>query len=264
MPILANDRHETYALCRAKGMKPPQAAIAAGFATGSAITSALEKDVDVVNRIREHQEEIKERKDQRRLAAQASAREIGSLTGKTKAWVVEQLALNAQQAREDGDYGASNNALKLIGEELNMFKGGSAGSEDGADGLPTYDMDVLETVLKPAQDALAAPIPEEVVSERIEPDALKLIEGHGAAAKRIRESRRLNTGSETDAALLQDEEDQHSAPDDMFDEDQPYDDAPETPQQDAEEIVYDDEGPELVYDDEDEDIVPPPRSRGRV
>jgi hypothetical protein len=51
-----------------------------------------------------------------------AAKMVGQVTGISKAWVIQQLAENAINAKEDGDYGESNAALTLIGKEYGMFK----------------------------------------------------------------------------------------------------------------------------------------------
>lgn len=125
MPALSNQRHELYCAQRARGMVPAKAAIAAGFAAGPSIYTNLEKDPEIIQRISELLEEYRLHKEQRRVAALEAARMVGKTVGYTRAWVLEQLAEVAAQARADGEYGEANNALKLIGQELDMFKGHS-------------------------------------------------------------------------------------------------------------------------------------------
>lgn len=256
MAQLPNERHELYAKHRARGMKPAQAAIASGFASGSAVYAGLEKDHEVQARVAELMDEIKLKKEQQRAAAVASAREVGALTGKSKAWVIQQLAENAQMARQDGDYANANTALKMIGDELGMFKGGSAGEVEDANGVKTYDMDVLESVLDQARAELTPP--EDAPGLRDAPlpaDALKLIEGHGAAAKRIREARRLSTGSETDVALTQEAEiEDDDFAEEEFEDDEVHDEAPDAPEAATPEI-------DVTDAEEDEEQAPERRSQ---
>lgn len=202
MPQLENNRHETYALMRAKGMKPAQAGAVAGFAPGSSTASELEKDPEVKVRIQELFEELGARRDAMRDAAAEAAKVVGTMTGVSKAWVVKKLAENAQNAANDGDYKESNAALKLIGDEFGMFKGVSGEGQEDHNGQRVFDLDALEAVLSPAGKITA----EKVESDRdLNPQvALDLIAGNGNASKRMREARALTHGSEVDMAEHED------------------------------------------------------------
>jgi hypothetical protein len=76
------------------------------------------------------------KREQQRTAAMEAAKMVGQVTGVSKAWVIQQLAENAINAKQDGDYGESNAALTLIGKEYGMFQGGSA-IKEGDDETPS-------------------------------------------------------------------------------------------------------------------------------
>lgn len=218
MGKLANERHELYALHRAKGFGPNKAGIAAGYATGSSTPSELEKDPAVQVRVQEIIDELAERKKAQTEAARAAAQVIGQMTGIGKAWVIEQLAIVAQTAAGDGDYKAANEALKLIGDEFGMFKGASAGEGDEEGAPQPVSLDKLEALMRPAEPADPAALPGddardvtpelpdvlpatvEDIEHHISDAALMLIEGQGRHAKKIAEARKVRTGSETDVA----------------------------------------------------------------
>lgn len=202
---LPNPRHELFARLRAKGANINKAGIAAGFAQGSSTPSELEKDPDVIARIEEIKAELSAQREATREAAREAGKVIGQQLGYGKGWVISKLAENAEMARQDGDYKESNAALKLIGDELGMFQGGSAEpKEDETTGLPSYDMDAIDALASAGAEALEGPAKSE--SRNVDPDlALKLIDGHSSAKNRIRESRELSEGVE--AELLDDEDD---------------------------------------------------------
>uniref|UniRef100_A0AB74ULW8 Terminase small subunit n=1 Tax=Caulobacter phage BL57 TaxID=3348355 RepID=A0AB74ULW8_9VIRU len=199
MPRLANDRHEMYAMMRAKGMMPAQAAQAAGFVKGSSTYAQLEKDPEVQARAQELVEENNAKREQMRAANEEAARIVGQMAGVNKAWVIQKLAENAQNAAQDGDYKESNAALKLIGEEFAMFQGASAeGRENGA-GERVFDLDNLTAVLQPAAKIIAPK-----VTQKVDPQAaFDLIAGNSTAAKRQREARAFSEGGDADAAFTE-------------------------------------------------------------
>lgn len=218
MPRLANERHELYAIHRAKGFSPAKAGIAAGFASGSSTVSELEKSKDVMQRVDELIAEIAERRESQKIAAREAAQIVGQMTGYSKAWVIEKLAENAQLASAESDFKSANEALKLIGDEFGMFKGGSGSSDEDGNLPKSYDLDALTTLMntpKPVtqqQDPVMPGDGAQRVGSYQEPEtrepfvpsqaALDLIEGQGKTAKRQRLERQpLATGSETDAAM---------------------------------------------------------------
>lgn len=201
MPKLNNERHELYSRHRAKGMNAIKAAIAAGFAVNTS-TTHLEHDPEIVVRIQELTDEMNSQREAHRIAAMEAAKIVGQMTGITRAWVIEKLAANAQVAAQAEDFKESNAALKLIGEEFGMFKGGQG--EDPADaGVRTLDLDAVEGVLDSAERGLpqVADVPADE-SRVFPPDfAQTLIEGNATAARRLARDRAHPTGSETDVAL---------------------------------------------------------------
>lgn len=206
MPVLANARHELYCSHRAKGMAPAKAAIAAGFATGSAVYSSLEKDADIINRIQEKMDEIKLFRDQRKTAALEAARTVGKMTGYSRAWVLTQLAELASSAKADGDYAEANTALKMIGQHLGMFKGNTNEKDDENDVPSHLDMDTTEALLNGADAALQNQIPPGAPQKDFDlENAMKLI---GQTGKNTVDphDRKLPTDSETIVAHLDDEE----------------------------------------------------------
>lgn len=207
MPRLSNDRQENYCKQRAKGMKPAQAALIVGYATGSGTQSNLESDPAIEARILELMEEAETERMARREAAITSAQAVGAVVGASKAWVLQQLAQNATLASNDGEYKASNEALKMIGEELGMFQGASKGQGDDA-APKTMDLHQLTNVLDQAEsDRPAALVDEERVKMFAPPSEEQVLDMLGGAIggkPNLAEARRLNTGSETDVALYED------------------------------------------------------------
>lgn len=204
MSKLENERHEVYCLHRAKGFPPSKAGMAAGFASGSSTISELEKKPEIVARIDELIAELRERRDSARTAAVEAAKVIGKLTGVGKAWVIQKLAEVAQLAAQAEDFKASNDALKLIGEEFGMFKGGSAADPNAEQGQQPIDLDLYESVIgKEATQKIVESMPGEEMEIIISDDALALIEGQSPTAKRIAKDRMLSTGSEADVAMTE-------------------------------------------------------------
>ncbi|UTC29792.1 hypothetical protein BAJUN_01620 [Bajunvirus bajun] len=205
---LPNPRHELFARLRAKGANVNKAGIAAGFAQGSSTPSELEKSPEVQARIDEIKIELQDARDATRAAAVEAGRVVGQSVGVGKAFVIQKLVENAQMAAQDGDYKESNAALKLIGDELGMFTGGSATPKEDEDGVRSIDMDALDAL---ADAGRAGLLPGEAAekaasSRNIDPEvAMDLIKGHGTAKSR-RADRKLSLGSETDVALTMEEE----------------------------------------------------------
>jgi hypothetical protein len=196
---LANPRQEIYAKMRARGMIPAKAAIAAGYASGSGVYTELESSPGVIVRIAEIMEFQEEQRAAKIVATKEAAKIVGQVTGMGKAWVLEKLAENAAMAQHEGDFKEANVALKLIGEEIGMFQGRSADDENASE-VPMLDLDKL-TALLPTQEAMLLQLPG--VEKGFDADtALRLIEGQGAAAKRVRRERAaFNQDSEANIAL---------------------------------------------------------------
>jgi hypothetical protein len=118
---LENATHETYARHRANGLIPARAAVAAGYVTGTSITTELERDPKIIARIEELMEERNARTEARKAQAIEAGKIVGTVTGMSHAWVLEKLGQNAIDAAQEGDFKESNAALKLIGEQLGMW-----------------------------------------------------------------------------------------------------------------------------------------------
>lgn len=186
-------------------MNAAKAALAAGYAPGTS-TQHLETDADIIARIEELFEEQKANREAQRLAAAEAARVVGQMTGVSRAFVIQKLAENAQNAAADGQFKESNAALELIGKDLGMFSGGQG--DDTSSNLPaSIDLDKLDTVLGDAINALpqAEKSEAEISREFGHETAMELIQGHVKKHERIDpHDRKLTTGSETDVALMDD------------------------------------------------------------
>jgi hypothetical protein len=196
MPKLLNERHELYATYRAKGFSPAKAALSAGYASGSSTSAELEKTPEIEARRDELIEELRLKREMARNAAVEASKVIGQMTGVGKAWVLTKLSENAQLAMSDGEYKDANEALKLIGEEFGMFKGGSAADPNAEMMSDTFNLDTLEAILGKSDDAVD---PMKVLAPPTD-EAIRLIEGFDSG-KKLAAERRLQTGSETDVAL---------------------------------------------------------------
>lgn len=185
-------------------MNAAKAAIAAGYAPGTS-TTHLEQDREIMNRIEELFEEQKAQREAQRAAAIEAAKVVGQMTGVSRAFVIQKLAENAQNAAADGQFKESNAALELIGKDLGMFNGG-ADNDSGGPSIPhTLDLDKLDALTGGALDALPPPEKSEAdLAREFSPDvALDLIAGQVKPQNKpdMAKARRLSTGSETDVAL---------------------------------------------------------------
>jgi hypothetical protein len=206
MPTLSNAKHELYCAARASGLKPAQAAQAAGYQPGSAVTVGLERTKEIIERIDELTEQKRHQKEQQLIAAREQSKIVGQMSGLSKAWVLQQLADNVVKARHEGAFKESNEALKLIGAELDMFNGGSSVKSEGQHAMQVMDLDALAVLTEEAHQTL---IPAAEPKEMDLPLALSLIEG---APKRPKPDRSLTIGSETDVALKLEDEDAEDQP----------------------------------------------------
>jgi F0F1-type ATP synthase assembly protein I len=203
MPRLSNDKQELYAKHRANGFIPKKAALAAGYASGSSIYTALEAEPMIVARTHELIEQRDNEREQRRAHATAEGIAAGAvagvLAGVDQGWVLQQLRENAQDAAQRGDYKESTAALKLIGDHLGMFKT-SAGDDNrrGNDADQAMSMDQIDKLTAATEHLLERGAPKEEVDVDL---ALSLI--HGSRPE-IAKDRLLTTGSETDVALKDD------------------------------------------------------------
>lgn len=205
MPRLGDNRQDLYCQHRARGMIPAKAAIAAGYASGSGITTKLEEEPEIIARIAELMEEIQIRREQARAAAIASAKKVGEHTGMSRAWIIQQLVENAVLARQDGDYKESNTALKLIGDEYGMFKGSQSLDDLEHVHNKSIDLDTTEALLAKAHEVLLPKQSTEVTAEEAQ-SALDLISGNRKPSHVAPGDRELTTGSETDVALTPESE----------------------------------------------------------
>lgn len=200
MPKLADQRQELYAFNRARGMLPAKAAVAAGYAVGSGIYTKLENDQEMLQRITELTNEVREKREQLRAAAIESAKVVGQTVGISKAWVISQLAENAVLARQEGDIAASNAALKLIGDEYGMFKGNSGIDDNDNSGVRHIDLDATEALLNQAREAMGNK--EETQPSFDIEGAMALIAGNRPRDRVAIEKRQVTTGSETDQSFM--------------------------------------------------------------
>jgi hypothetical protein len=204
MPILGNARQELYCKHRASSFIPKKAALAAGYATGSAIYTSLEQDPQITARIQELIDERRIESEKRR--AQAAAEGIaagavaGAISGVDHAWVLLQLKENARDAAQHGDFKESTAALKLIGDHLGMFK--TSGGDVPGHRAPEDEhlsMDQIDKLTQASEHLMDRITAVEVVDVDM---AMSLIEGH-PGAHNLAGERVLDTGSETDVALQQ-------------------------------------------------------------
>lgn len=197
MPRLTNDKQELYCHHRANGMAPAKAATAAGYISGSASYSDLEKRPDIIARIEEKIEENRARREAHRHAAREAGRMVAEATGASKSWVISQLAENAKNAASEGDYKASNDALKLIGEEFGMFQGQSGGEPD-ENGEMAIDMDIIDALAPPGQPAAVEVTVLE--DEELPEAAARLLAGSPSRAP----NRKLTPETEANEAFIDD------------------------------------------------------------
>lgn len=210
MPALANLKHELYCKHRSNGFIPKKAALAAGYASGSAIYTELEANPDVQARIQELIDERQARKEAMRVAAQEAGKVAGEMAGVSNGWVITQLKNISDQALDAGDFKEAKEAAVKIGEHLGMFGksgDGSGSNGSGGDGQMVIDLDVVDALTKQTDHlqpppAIEAPVPDQALLD-------DLIAGQGVdlAAPAKKPERRLDTGSETDVAMRMDEPD---------------------------------------------------------
>lgn len=209
---LANPKHELYAKHRANQFIPKKAAVAAGYATGSAIYTELESDPDIQQRINELMDERNARKEAMRVAAQEAGKVAGELSGVSQGWVMTQLRNISDQALDAGDFKEAKEAAVKIGEHLGMFGKpgeGGTGREGNGDGQMMIDLDTVAALTRQTdhlQPQLAAPIETDpdVIAALIEgqgTDIGAILAGTAATSRKSIPKRTLSTGSETDVAM---------------------------------------------------------------
>ena len=111
--MLSNPKWEAFAAAYAEHGNGTRAAITAGYAPGDNGASAAQRAVALLKKV-----EIKKRIDQIREGLRKKA---VSATSLNRAWVLEKLKENAEDALERGDRAAANRALELLGKEIGMF-----------------------------------------------------------------------------------------------------------------------------------------------
>ena len=119
MPQLSNNKHELYARNMAVGMTQIDAFVAAGYEHnyGNASTLANKKHV---------KDRVTELMDERRAGREIDNTDVNaeiadSEFGINEAWVVRQLKTNSTEARDAGQYAASNKALEILGKVCGLF-----------------------------------------------------------------------------------------------------------------------------------------------
>jgi len=201
MPALQNERHELYCKHRARGSTAKKAIVQAGWPVGSNAHLELEKDHAIQERIRVLTDEFTIAREQARVAAMKAAETVGIITGVSKAWVIQQLAQNAIKAAQEGDFKASNEATKLIGDEYGMFKGGSAVEGDDKEEPQVVDMAQVEGLLN-ASDAVASNEPAQIEQRpEVNLELLERMIGNRAKNAVTAKDRELPPNPETDVAM---------------------------------------------------------------
>lgn len=200
MPVLTNLKRENYCRHRAGTLIPSRAAVAAGYAPGSAVTTELERDPEIQARIQELVDERMEKREHQRAVAQKAAEVVGEITGYSHAWVLKQLADNAINAASEGDFKESNTALKMIGEHLGMWgKGGDPNDPNKPQTLGEQLTDAAIERLDKLNEHLERFDPPEQVQIPDQRDIETLI---GPRLNQVpSKDRELGNGSETDVAL---------------------------------------------------------------
>ena len=138
-----------FAIGRAQGKSQAQAYRDAGYGDSGANASTLQKRPEVQARIDELIEErtkfrstFVDNNDLDHLAAVDDAMKSGEIS---RAWVIKELMDNVKLARDANQFSASNQALKMLGEEIGMFQVKSkdpTGGKDGEEKEPALPVDV--------------------------------------------------------------------------------------------------------------------------
>jgi hypothetical protein len=111
--VLENPKWEAFAVAYAQHGNGTKAALEAGFTPGRNNNQAAQRAVFLLKK-----PEVAKRIEQIR---QTLKRKASASAGVDRAWVLDRLKGNAEEALERGDRAAANRALELIGKELNMF-----------------------------------------------------------------------------------------------------------------------------------------------
>jgi len=143
MPALNNARWEMYCTGIAQGKNQMQSYKDAGFSSeGQGNATTLSKRPEIKARVAEL---IEERTQFRANYTQnGNLEHLGEIenmleTGEVdRRWVMKHLMDNVRDAREAGQFSASNKALEMLGKEIGMFqeKGKKADDDEGKKALP--------------------------------------------------------------------------------------------------------------------------------
>ncbi len=161
MTVLKNPRHELFVKFVAGGASLSEALVSAGYSKTGAAGAAqrLLKNVAIATRLNELQQEI--------------ATNTVERVSLTREWVLESLKRNAKlgsQTDENGkpsetfNLAASNQALRMLGVELGMFR-------EGMDHTMTWDGD-LQKLSEGQLAMLIARLEQRLASESAEPGAV--------------------------------------------------------------------------------------------
>lgn len=112
--VLSNPQWEAFAVAYAKNGNATKSALEAGFAAGKNNMSAAVRGSQLLKR-----EEVRARIDE--IKQQVTKKALAS-AGVDRAWILEKLKENAEQALDAKDRGAANRALELLGKEHGMFQ----------------------------------------------------------------------------------------------------------------------------------------------
>lgn len=107
MPILKNPKHELFAQGMAKGESGRTAYRAAGYTATDAACDMAASRLMKTDKVSARVVELQGRSAEKAVM--------------TKAWILEELRANAEEARAAGQYGPANRAYELIGREGGMF-----------------------------------------------------------------------------------------------------------------------------------------------
>ena len=134
MAALQNARWEMFALGIAAGRSQMRAYIDAGYSeNSSANASTLAKREEIHARVAELIEErtqfrstFVDNGDLEHIGAVDKARTSGEID---RNWIIEQLMENVKKAADAGQFSASNQALRMLGEEIGMFGSKKSGGD---------------------------------------------------------------------------------------------------------------------------------------
>lgn len=150
---LSNPRYERFAICYAAHGNGTRAALEAGFAAGQRNQSAAVRAVDLMKR-----EEIRQRVAELNAVAE---RKTTAAVAVDRAWVLNELILNAQSAREANDRSAANRALELVGKEMGMFVDRKLEMKSPLEALSAQELQALVRLIDSGQLLDITPVANE-------------------------------------------------------------------------------------------------------